>query len=71
MIELNVPSINSEQCAAVIRRAVRGIDEGASCEIDLNSKRVRLDSHYPVSDFVEALEEVGYMAMVPTIPGGR
>ncbi len=67
MIELNVPNITSEQCAATIRRAVMGIDEGAQCEIDVEGKRVRLESHYPVTDFVEALEEVGYMAMVPTI----
>lgn len=67
MIHLNVPNISSEQCAATIRRAVKGIDDTASCEIDLDAKSVRVDSPYPVSDFVEALEEVGYMAMVPKI----
>jgi copper chaperone len=65
MIELNVPNITCDQCAATIKRAVKGVDEGASCDVDVDAKRVRLESPYPVSDFIEALEEVGYAAMVP------
>lgn len=67
MIELNVPSITCEECAATIKRAVKGVDEGASCDVDIDAKRVRVESHYPVMDFVEALEEVGYSALVPRI----
>jgi copper chaperone len=65
MIELNVANITCDQCAATIKRAVKGVDEGASCDVDVDAKRVRLESPYPVSDFIEALEEVGYAAMVP------
>jgi copper chaperone len=65
MIELNVPNITCDQCAATIKRAVKGVDEGARCDVDVDAKRVRLESPYPVSDFIEALEEVGYAAMVP------
>ncbi len=67
MIELNVPNITCDQCAATIKRAVKGVDEGASCDVDVDAKRVRLESPYPVSDFIEALEEVGYAAMVPRV----
>jgi copper chaperone len=67
MIELNVPNITCQECANTIKRAVKGVDEGASCEVDVDAKRVRLDSPYPVMDFVEALEEVGYTALVPEI----
>ena len=65
MIELNVPNITCDQCATTIKRAVKGVDEGARCDVDVGAKRVRLDSPYPVADFIEALEEVGYAAMVP------
>ncbi|HYC36003.1 MAG TPA: heavy-metal-associated domain-containing protein [Usitatibacter sp.] len=60
MIEMNVPDMTCNHCAATIRKAVLGIDQSAACEVDLDSKRVRVASALPPSDFVEALEEVGY-----------
>ena len=62
MIELNVPEMHCERCVATINKAVRGVDEGARCEIDLAARNVFIDSALPPSDFVEALEEVGYSA---------
>jgi copper chaperone len=62
MIELNVPEMTCQHCVTTITRAVKGVDEGARCEIDLDAKRVQIDSVLPPSDFVEALEEVGYVA---------
>ena len=60
MIEMNVPDITCNHCAETIRKAVSGLDAAASCEVDLGAKRVRVNSALPPSDFVEALEEVGY-----------
>jgi len=60
MIEMNVPDMTCNHCVATIRKAVAGVDDGARCEVDLEGKRVRVDSPLPPSDFVEALEEVGY-----------
>ena len=60
MIELDVPDMTCNHCVATITRAVQGVDEGARCEVDLQTKRVHVDSALPPSDFVEALEEVGY-----------
>jgi copper chaperone CopZ len=60
MIEMNVPDMTCAKCAENIRRAVGQVDSGASCEVDLDAKRVRVQSALPPSDFVEALEEVGY-----------
>lgn len=62
MIELNVPDMHCERCVATITKAVKGVDEGAPCEVDLEGKSVFIDSALPPSDFVEALEEVGYAA---------
>ena len=60
MIELSVPDIHCEKCASHIRRAVGEVDGAASCEVDLGKKSVRVNSALPPSDFIEALEEVGY-----------
>ena len=67
MIELNVPNITCDECANTIKRAVKGVDAAARCDDDVSAKRARIESHYPVTDFVEALEEVGYNAFVPKI----
>ena len=60
MIELNVPDMTCSHCATTIRNAVSRVDQGAACEIDLDAKRVTVSSAVPPSDFVEALEAVGY-----------
>jgi copper chaperone len=60
MIELNVPDMTCGHCVATIRKAVSGLDQSATCDVDLDAKRVTVGSVLPPSDFVEALEEVGY-----------
>ena len=62
MIELNVPEMTCNHCADTIRKAVQGVDQGAACDIDVQGKRVRVTSAMPPSDFVEALEEAGYLS---------
>src|SRR5262249_31310156 len=68
MIQLDVPGIKSPQCATVISNAVRERDPDAQCEVDVHAKRVALDSTLPPSDFIEALEEVGYPSSL-ILPG--
>jgi copper chaperone len=60
MIEMNVPDMTCNHCVQTIRKAVADVDTSARCEVDLDSKRVVVDSPLPPSDFVEALEEAGY-----------
>lgn len=60
MIELSVPGMSCGHCEATIRKAIGGVDHAASCEVDLQGKRVTVMSALPPSDFVEALEEAGY-----------
>lgn len=62
MIELNVPDMSCSHCVDTIRKAVAGVDQGARCDIDLEKKSVHVASALPPSDFVEALEEAGYMS---------
>jgi copper chaperone len=60
MIELDVPDMTCGHCAATIRKAVSATDPGASCEVDLGAKRVRVMSARQPADFLAALEEAGY-----------
>jgi copper chaperone CopZ len=68
MIEFDVPSIATENCAAKIRNAVKGADPRARCDVDLKAKRVAVESLLPPMDIVEAMEEVGFLAtLVPSV----
>jgi copper chaperone len=69
MIELNVPDMHCGHCVAMITKAVKAVDEGAPCEVDLGTKSVLIDSALPPSDFVEALEEAGYAASLTRAVG--
>jgi copper chaperone CopZ len=62
MYQMHVPDMKTEECAAKICKAIAGVDDGAGCDIDLSKKMVTVASPLPPSDFVEAMEEVGYMA---------
>jgi copper chaperone CopZ len=64
---LSVPGIKSASCADVIRKAVNGLDPSADCKVDIEGKRVQLTSSMMPSDFVEALEDVGYAAFVAQV----
>jgi copper chaperone len=64
MIHLSVPDITCAQCADTITQAVKSVDEAATCKVDIDAKRVQLSSAYPPSDFIEALEEVGYASFI-------
>jgi copper chaperone len=68
MIKLHVPDMTCSNCAATITKAVKGVDPDALCEVDLGAKYVHIDSAMMPSDFVEALEDVGYMAALVGAP---
>jgi copper chaperone len=67
MIHLSVPDITCAQCADVITRAVKGVDDAATCKVDIEGKRVQLSSKFPPTDFIEALEEVGYSSFIAQV----
>ena len=68
MLEFNVPDMSCEHCAKTIRAAVANVDRGATCDIDIGAKRVRVASQLPPSDIAEALEDAGYKSIfVPSV----
>jgi Cu+-exporting ATPase len=47
-------------CVGRVTTAVRGLDENATVEIDLATKKVRVDSSAQVERIAAAINEAGY-----------
>ena len=60
MIELEVGDMTCGHCASAITRAVKEVDAAARCEVDLDGKRVRIESSHAAAEFREAIAEAGY-----------
>jgi copper chaperone CopZ len=67
MIRIDVPHMKSEQCRATIMSTLMGVDPTALCDVDMDSRRVQVESKFPPSDFIEALEEVGYSSFIAQV----
>ena len=67
MIRLDVPRMTSEKCRMTVLGALTGLDPAAKCNIDLEHGTVAVDSAFPPSDFIEALEEVGYASFIAQV----
>ena len=67
MIHLDIPTMSTEKCRMTVLGALTGIDPGAKCQIDAARGRVAVETTYPPSDFIEALEEVGYASFVAQV----
>ena len=63
----DIPDITCAQCADIIAKAVKGVDERADCKVDVEGKRMQLTTGMPPSDFIEALEEVGYSSFLAQV----
>lgn len=60
MIEFTVKDMTCGHCAASITKAVKGVDAAGRCEVDLEGKRVRIESAKPAEAFREAIEDAGF-----------
>lgn len=67
MIRLDVPNMQSDECRTTIMGALMGVDGRAECAVDLDRKQVSVQSNLPPSDFIEALEEVGYTSFIAQV----
>ncbi|HEX6268300.1 MAG TPA: heavy-metal-associated domain-containing protein [Burkholderiales bacterium] len=66
MIELSVKDMTCGHCAGAVTRAVKSVDPQANVEVDLESKRVRVDGGKPAEELIRALHAAGYPA-VPAV----
>jgi copper chaperone len=60
MIEFTVNDMTCNHCAMSITKAVKGVDAAGRCEVDLQGKRVRIESAKPAEAFRAAIEDAGF-----------
>ena len=66
-MRLDVPEMKTEKCRATVLSALMGVDRSAECRIDPDTKQVALTTTLPPTDFIEALEEVGYASFIAQV----
>lgn len=69
MTDFIVNDMTCGHCASSITRAVKEVDSGARCEIDLGKKQVRVTSGKPAAQFLEAIQEAGYTPQIGSASG--
>ena len=60
MLEFEVKDMSCSHCASSVTKAVKLVDPAAQVEVDLGSKKVRVESSGDRDSFVKALTEAGY-----------
>jgi len=60
MYELTVEDMSCKHCVGRVTKAVQGIDPDAKVEIDLPTKKVRIDSGADLDRIAGAIDEAGY-----------
>jgi Cu+-exporting ATPase len=60
MYELTVEGMSCGHCVGRVTKSVQGVDEQAKVEVDLASKKVRVDSRADLERIAAAIDEAGY-----------
>lgn len=59
MLEFNLPDMTCGHCASTVTKAVKQMDPDAKVEVDLNAKKVKVDSREERPQIAAALTEAG------------
>lgn len=62
MLEFQVQGMTCGGCAASVKRAVLTVDPAAEVEIDVPTKRARIDSRVDANRLAAAIADAGYTA---------
>lgn len=62
MIELTVKDMTCGHCVSTVTKALKAVDPQASVEVDLASKRVRVETQQPAEILTQALQQAGFPA---------
>lgn len=62
MIELTVKDMTCGHCVSTVTKALKAVDPQASVEVDLASKRVRVETQHPAEMLTQALQQAGFPA---------
>jgi len=60
MYQLQVEGMSCGGCVASVTKAVKSVDAGASVEVDLASKSVKVASSSALEQIKAAIEDAGY-----------
>jgi Cu+-exporting ATPase len=60
MYELTVEDMCCGHCVGRVKKAVQGVDGGASVKVDLATRRVTIDSEAELEKIVAAIDAAGY-----------
>lgn len=60
MVEFELQDMTCGHCAGVVNRTVKLVDPEAKVEVDVASKKVKIESSEDRTAFAEALTEAGY-----------
>lgn len=59
-MQINVPSIECEKCADIITKAIHNVDPGATVRVDIEAKRVDVETSAPETSLRDAIVTVGH-----------
>ena len=62
MVELSVKSMTCNHCVGAVTRAVKALDADARVQVDLETKRVRVESRSGAAELAQAIDAAGYPA---------
>lgn len=60
MYELDVQEMSCGHCVASVTKAVKALDAGATVEVDLAGKKVKVESAAPLDSVKAAIADAGY-----------
>ena len=60
MIELTLKDMSCGHCSGVVTKTVKALDANASVDIDLTTKKVKIDTRVDAAALSKALTEAGY-----------
>ncbi len=60
MIEFSLPDMTCGHCASTVTMTAKFVDPKSKVEVDIKTKKVKIESSEERSDFVDALTEAGY-----------
>jgi copper chaperone len=60
VLEFNVPAMSCGHCVGAVTEAVMQVDPAAKVEVDLASKKVKVESSQGRAALADALAEAGY-----------
>jgi len=66
MYELQVEGMTCGGCANSVKRSVLAVDSAAKVEVDLGSKKVRIDTKLGIDQVKAAVVEAGYPVSAST-----